>query len=104
MTIQLQNFSNNSRVHLYATQFMPNYSDSLRNMLEDAQSENIAVTTFPFAQWKNMYESNNTMSDEIRYVFDRQKRQNKMGNTLDRPTMLMKRNFIRTTETLDENL
>jgi len=27
-----------------------------------------------------------------------------MGNTLDRPTMLMKRNYIRTTETLDESL
>ena len=27
-----------------------------------------------------------------------------MGNTLDRPTMLMKKNFIQNTETLDENL
>ena len=51
-----------------------------------------------------MYESNNTIGDEIRYVFDRQKRQSKMGNTLDRPTFLMKKNFIQNTTTLDENL
>jgi len=49
------------------------------------------MTNFPFAIWKNMFESNNTIGDEIRYVFDRQKKENKMGNTLDRPTLLMQK-------------
>jgi len=29
------------------------------------------------------------IGDEIRYVFDRQKKENKMGNTLNKPTLLM---------------
>lgn len=49
-----------------------------------------------------MYESNNAIGDEIKYVFDRQKRPNQMGNTLDRPSLLMKRNFTRSTNTVDQ--
>ena len=49
-----------------------------------------------------MFESNNDIGDEIKYVFDRQKRQNQMGNTLDRPSLLMKRNFTRYTTTVDQ--
>ena len=51
-----------------------------------------------------MYESNVAIGDEIRYVFDRKKRENKMGNTLDRPTLLMKKNLVRMTDTTKENL
>ena len=51
-----------------------------------------------------MFESNNELADEIRYVFDRQKRASKMGNILDRPTLLMKKQFVRNTTTGNENL
>ena len=51
-----------------------------------------------------MFESNNELADEIRYVFDRQKRGNKMGNILDRPTLLMKKQFVRNTTTGNEHL
>ena len=104
MSIQLTNFSEESRMHIYATQFMPNISDSLRNQIQDAQRDPIAPQTFPFSSWKNIYESNNTISDEVRYILERQKKGNKMGNTLDRPTLLMKKNFIQTTQTDDEVL
>ena len=83
---------------------MPNDPDHLRDEIEKAALNKIAVTTFPFAKWKNMFEANQDIGDEIRYVFDRQKKENKMGNTLDRPTLLMKRNFTRTTETLEEQI
>jgi hypothetical protein len=63
------NFTDNSRVHLYAQQFLPNCSTSLREKMD--QRTNISTTTFPFAKWKNMYESNVAIGDEIRYVFDR---------------------------------
>ena len=49
-----------------------------------------------------MYESNNKIGDEIRYVFDRQKTQNKIGNTLDKPTLLMRRSLVQSTVTSDE--
>lgn len=44
------------------------------------------------------------MADEIRYVFDRKQLESQLGNTLDRPSLLNKRNFVRTTTTDDETL
>ena len=72
--------------------------------LEKVIKDTISTRTFPFASWKNLYEGNNNIGDEIRYVFDRQKKGNKMGNTLDKPSLLMKRQFVRTTDTNDENI
>jgi hypothetical protein len=43
------------------------------------------------------------MADEIRYVFDRKQLDSQLGNTLDRPTLLSKRNFVRNT-TLDDEV
>jgi hypothetical protein len=36
-----------------------------------ATKEDIAHTTFPFAKWTNMFDQNNDLGDEIKYVFDR---------------------------------
>lgn len=69
-----------------------------------ATKEDIAHTTFPFAKWTNMFDQNNDLGDEIKYVFDRQKKESQVGNTLDRPSMLMKKNYVRDTHTKDENL
>ena len=44
------------------------------------------------------------MSDEIRYVYNRRNHDAVMGNNLDRPSLLMKRNFVRVTSTNQENL
>jgi len=44
------------------------------------------------------------MADEIRYVFDRKQLESQLGNTLDRPTLLNRRNFIRNTTTENEIL
>ena len=51
-----------------------------------------------------MFESNSVIGDEIRYVFDRQRKENKMGNTLDRPTLLMNKTFVRNTQTTEEQI
>jgi len=39
------------------------------------------------------------MSDEIRYVYNRRSHEAVMGNNLDRPSLLMKRTFVRMTHT-----
>jgi len=75
----------------------------MRDSVEEAIDPKISVTNFPFASWKNMFESNNAIGDEIRYVFDRQKKENMMGNTLDKPTLLMQKTKVRTTNTNDEH-
>ena len=76
----------------------------MRDVIEDGVSNAINTANFPFAIWKNMFESNSVIGDEIRYVFDRQRKENKMGNTLDRPTLLMNKTFVRNTQTTEEQI
>ena len=78
--IQLTNFTKETRVHAFATQFQSNNSCSLSRLLNKASTDQISGTNFPFAQWNNIFDSNKTIDDEIKYVFDRQKKENKMGN------------------------
>jgi hypothetical protein len=76
ISIQLKNYCDKTRVHLFATQFNPNCPLTLWDDLNNSVQDGISLTKFPFAKWKNMYESNNAIGDEIKYVFDRQKKQN----------------------------
>ena len=48
--------------------------------------------------------SNKKVSDEIRYVFERKQLEGKLGNTLERPSLLIKKNFIKETTIDSENL
>jgi hypothetical protein len=57
-------------------------------------TDTFAKTVFPFANWKNIYISNRELSDEFRYVFDRKYAERVLGNTLERPRLLLKRQFI----------
>ena len=46
--------------------------------------------------------SNRELSDEFRYVFDRKYAERALGNTLDRPKLLVKRQFVQTTQIVQE--
>mmetsp|Transcript_11941 Transcript_11941/g.18435 ORF Transcript_11941/g.18435 Transcript_11941/m.18435 type:complete len:102 (-) Transcript_11941:3847-4152(-) len=83
---------------------MPAFTDSLRNELEKATDEEVSLTNFPFAIWKNIFENDHDIGDEIRYVLDRKNRPNLLGNTLAKPSLLTKKQFQRTTTTEGENL
>lgn len=48
--------------------------------------------------------SNRELSDEFRYVFDRKYAERALGNTLDRPKLLVKRQFVQTTQIVQEVL
>jgi len=48
--------------------------------------------------------SNRELSDEFRYVFDRKYANRFLGNTLDRPKLLLKRQFIQNTQIAEEVL
>ena len=41
--------------------------------------------------------SNRELSDEYRYVFDRKYAERQLGNTLERPRLVLKRTFIQAT-------
>jgi hypothetical protein len=43
----------------------------MKKALEKGITDKIQLTKFKFTTWKNMFESNNSIGDEIKYVFDR---------------------------------
>ena len=52
-------------------QFVPNSSNSLWNEMSKYTREKLLMSKFPFAKWKNIYDSEQVMSDELRYVIKR---------------------------------
>jgi len=83
---------------------MPNYTHETYDTLRWVLQDDISLNVFRFAQWKNIYLSNRKLGDEFRYVFDRWYLKRYIGNTLDRPQLVLKRNFIRNTTFDMENL
>jgi hypothetical protein len=52
---------------------------------------------FPFKKWDNIYLSNKKLGDEYRYVFNRRNAKRFIGNTLERPQLVLKRLKVRET-------
>jgi hypothetical protein len=59
--------------------------------------ERYGGTTFPFAMWSNIFQSNRELGDEYRYVFGRKYAERVIGNLLDRPKLVMKRTLVGST-------
>jgi len=90
-------------LHAFAFQFHP------RNLQEMARlTDRVGgyQQEFFFGElaWKNFYLSNRALSDENRYIMERKYQEKNIGNSLDTPTMLLKRNFIRDTSFSQEQL
>ena len=69
------------------------FLNSKNNFINPTIQNGILILSL-FFLINGMFVSNNNIGDEIKYVLDRQKRDNQMGNTLDRPSMLIKKNFV----------
>ena len=104
LSVQLDNFSESSRVHLVATQLIANSTNSLKELMEKYCASTISSVTFGFAKWKNQYSDGKDVADELLYVLNRKQQKPKMGNLLDNPSLLMRRQYVRNTVTADENL
>lgn len=70
--------------------------DLYSELLKPIEGEQIK-SWFPFSKWKNIYLSNRKLGDEFRYVFDRKYLQRFIGNTLERPRLLLRRTFVKAT-------
>mmetsp|Transcript_39409 Transcript_39409/g.37883 ORF Transcript_39409/g.37883 Transcript_39409/m.37883 type:complete len:93 (-) Transcript_39409:3368-3646(-) len=85
------------RVHAWAFQFLPS---SLFNRLTKKIQSNLhqrQTGELEFGMWQNFYLSNRELSDENRYIYERQGQEKTIGNFLEKPTVLIKRNYIRDT-------
>ena len=95
--------SNNPRVHINCVQYLPNKLN--KNLIKFNQSqifkyrimkENLA---FKVTKNKNKYLNNKILSDEMQYVLDRKQYDINLGNSLEKPSLLLKPQFIRDTNT-----
>lgn len=88
-----------ARIHAWAFNLCP--YDLNRQVTGNLMLNNAKIFTdinpklFSYGQFENMYLNNRQMSDENRYIFERQKLKEKpVGIILEKPTMLSKRLFI----------
>ena len=92
-----------TKVHLFLSNFYSN--EKFSEMVLDSKSlcpdvEN--VQTFEYNLRNNAYASEAVLSDEMKYVYDRRNKENFMGNTLEKPLALLKRELNGGTKTTEE--
>ena len=54
---------------------------------------------FPIQSWKNYYLNDKILHEEIKYVLDRKQYERTLGNSLEKPSLLVKPQFIQDTNT-----
>ncbi len=95
IAIRLVNPSPFTRVHVFATRYLPEYSAFADlGAVRDAE---LSGTVLGHAQ--SVYLAGRNIGDEYRYVLDRQQQKKYPGNMLDRPALLLNPWAIRTTAT-----
>ena len=57
--------------------------------------------TFHLKENKNVFQNEKRLSDEVIYVYNRKEKKNFMGNTLEKPGMIVKRNKLGETKETD---
>ena len=95
-----------TRIHAWAFKYFPyDLQSAVTDKLGSKQQISLLSSNlFNFAQWKNIYLSNRQMSDENRYIMERKMQEKTIGNFLEKPTVLLKRNYIRDTTFTQEKL
>lgn len=98
---KIANCSNKSRVHILAYKYTPYLQ--VYNSLGLAKYFNNCFNSdrksFTYSKWANLYLNNRLLNEEVKYVLDRKDQERYTGNTLEKPSLLMKRQFIRDTTT-----
>ena len=92
-----------TRVHVFAYQFINQEINEFCNVLQNNIKDE-EVTSIPIIKNTNEYLSNKILSDEYFYVLNRKKESRHLGNTLEKPTILLKRTCIKETTLENENL
>ena len=96
--------SNYPRIHINCVQYLPKKIN--KNLLSFTQSKfyqykmNNENQSFFFNKNKNKYLNNKILSDEMQYVLDRKQYEINLGNSLEKPSLLLKPQFIRDTTTV----
>jgi ubiquitin len=97
LNIKLENASEKTRVFVIASYFLPTNQREMVQRMRRLIKLRAKPDAHYFYGWKNAYLSNRELSKELRYVFDRRQAQRYQGNTLERPKLLVKWQFMKTT-------
>ena len=84
------------RVHIDFIHYRPNYMN-LKDMIEEVNLSD--YEKIKNCQKTNIYLNNKILSDEMQYILDRKEYEASFGNSLEKPSLLMKPQFIRDTQT-----
>eukprot|EP01022_Parablepharisma_sp_SALTPOND_P022439 TRINITY_DN455_c0_g4_i1.p1 TRINITY_DN455_c0_g4~~TRINITY_DN455_c0_g4_i1.p1 ORF type:complete len:1362 (-),score=197.70 TRINITY_DN455_c0_g4_i1:4439-8524(-) len=88
------------RVHAFLFRYLPTDLPQLTEQLLTKAEKN--KDEFIFQKWRNLYLSNKELSPEFRYCLERRSQKKFMGNTLEKPKLLLRREFVQNTETKQE--
>jgi hypothetical protein len=102
INIKVTSHATKPRVNVFLYQFLHFESSTVLNKHKSLYQA--SQNTHNFQNWKNFYLSNRLLNEEIQYVFDRKYFERFIGNSLERPMLLMKRQYIRDTTTDTENV
>ena len=97
ISIYLKNYSPNTRVHIFAYQFLNKNPYSFLRSIRDQTTSNNNFISDRSQNWKNYFISNQTLNEEIQYVLERKNFDSFLGNNLEKPSLLLKRKFNRFT-------
>ena len=98
--IRLANATPFTRVHVFATRYLPAYD--LFGRL--GYSGTPGLLQQPWQPARTFYESGRDIGDEYRYIIDRQQSAKHPGNMLERPGLLLNPWAVRATEAQSESL
>ena len=105
INITTNSLSPNQHIELFMYQYIPQGVFKLFDKIESMYFDNVELNTEqPFQEWKNIYLSNRTLNEEIQYVLERKNYEAKMGNSLEMPSLLLKRAFTKQSEIEEESL
>mmetsp|Transcript_24063 Transcript_24063/g.21100 ORF Transcript_24063/g.21100 Transcript_24063/m.21100 type:complete len:576 (-) Transcript_24063:3258-4985(-) len=92
-----------ARFHIFGSQFLqPNMTKAVKSL--DANRAQIPFQEIPIGLRASLFLNNRQLGDEYVYVLDRKNKTRYIGNTLERPQVLLKRTFVQNTTTRSEDL
>lgn len=84
MKFKIDGAKDNLKVHVFASNIMPNNFNYLSTQFEYLYTYPIG-NTFTFKKFENVYLSNKKLNDELRYALERRYLKSFISTTLERP-------------------
>ena len=91
------------RIHINCVQYLPKHFNTNLLYYYDTSFYKYIISnevkSFNMNKNENKYLNNKILSDEMQYILDRKQYENHLGNSLEKPSLLLKPQYIRDTTT-----